>query len=203
MNLFELAAVLTLDRSDYDKGLDEAQDKANSFGSSLKSGLVATAKAGAVAIGAASTAVAAFSKQALDSYGSYEQLAGGIETLFGAGGLSLEEYAAKEGKTVEEVEAKYRELEKSQADAMANAAAAYNTAGLSANDYMETITSFAASLKQSLGEENAGDLAAYANQAIVDMSDNANKMGTAMESIQYAYQGFAKQNFTINLMSAA
>ncbi len=197
MNLFELAAVLTLNRSDYDRGLDEAQDKANSFGSSLKSGLATAAKVSAAAIGAASTAVVAFSKQALDSYGNYEQLKGGIETLFGTGGLSLEEYAKSQGKTVDEVEEKYRELEKSQADAMANAAAAYTTAGLSANEYMETITSFAASLKQSLGEENIGDLASYANQAIVDMSDNANKMGTAMESIQYAYQGFAKQNYTM------
>ena len=79
---------------------------------------------------------------------------------------------------------------------------AYKTAGMSANDYMETVTSFSASLIQSLGGDTQ-KAAEYADMAITDMSDNANKMGTDMEMIQNAYNGFAKQNFTINLMSAA
>ena len=79
---------------------------------------------------------------------------------------------------------------------------AYKTAGMSANDYMETVTSFSASLIQSLGGDTQ-KAAEYADMAITDMSDNANKMGTDIESIQNAYQGFAKQNYTINLMSAA
>ena len=85
---------------------------------------------------------------------------------------------------------------------MKNAENAYKTAGMSANDYMETVTSFSASLIQSLGGDTQ-KAAEYADMAITDMSDNANKMGTDMEMIQNAYNGFAKQNFTINLMSAA
>ena len=78
---------------------------------------------------------------------------------------------------------------------------AYRTAGLSANEYMEQVTSFSASLLQSLGGDTK-KAAEYGNRAVIDMSDNANKMGTSMEMIQNAYQGFAKQNYTINLMSA-
>ena len=78
---------------------------------------------------------------------------------------------------------------------------AYKTAGMSANEYMSTVTSFSASLLQSLGNDTE-KATEYANQAVIDMSDNANKMGTSMEMIQNAYQGFAKQNYTINLMSA-
>ena len=81
------------------------------------------------------------------------------------------------------------------------AAEAYKTAQISANNYMETATSFSASLLQSL-KGDTDKAADYANRAIIDMSDNANKMGTSTESIQNAYQGFAKQNYTINLMSA-
>ena len=86
-------------------------------------------------------------------------------------------------------------LMQAQNDALQNASEAYKTAGLSQNEYMETVTSFAASLKQST--ENEVEAAKAANQAVIDMSDNANKMGTSMESIQNAYQGFAKQNYTM------
>lgn len=124
--------------------------------------------AGAVA--AIGTAI----KSAVDNYANYEQLTGGVETLF-----------------------------KDSADIVMNYAEnAYKTAGLSANDYMETVTSFSASLLQSLGGDTE-EAAKKADLAITDMSDNANKMGTDMQSIQNAYQGFAKQNYTINLMSAA
>lgn len=79
---------------------------------------------------------------------------------------------------------------------------AYKTAGMSANEYMNTVTSFSASLLQGLGGDT-DKAAEIANRAITDMSDNANKMGTDIAMIQNAYQGFAKQNYTINLMSAA
>ena len=126
-------------------------------------------------MGAAATGLAALTKGAVSGFAEYEQLTGGVETLF-----------------------------KNSADAvMSYAENAYKTAGLSENEYMSTVTSFSASLLQSLGGDTEA-AAKYADQAITDMSDNANKMGTDMSMIQNAYQGFAKQNYTINiLMSAA
>lgn len=143
----------------------------------------------------AATGVAALTTSAVKSYAEYEQLVGGIETLFGAGGDSVEEYAEKVGKSVSEVQDEYDLLMEAQEAALDNANKAYKTAGLSANDYMETVTSFAAALKQST--ENELEAAEAADQAVIDMADNANKMGTSMESIQNAYQGFAKQNYTM------
>ena len=136
--------------------------------SSLKDGALKVGKAlGAMGVAGAS-AVAKITKSAVDGYAEYEQLAGGVETLFKDSADVLMGYADR----------------------------AYQTAGLSANEYMDTVTSFSASLLQSLGGDTA-KAADYADQAIIDMSDNANKMGTSMESIQYAYQGFAKQNYTM------
>jgi len=161
----------------------------------------ASVKVFAGAAAAVSTGVAGFaalSKSALDAVGDFEQLKGGIETLFGAqGAQSVEEYAQLVGKSVDEVQDEYKALMETQEAALENADEAYKTAGLSANAYMETVTSFAASLKQSLGDEKAWKLADYADRAVIDMSDNANKMGTDMENIQNAYQGFAKQNYTM------
>ncbi len=122
----------------------------------------------AVGIGAAATAVGALVGKSVSAYADYEQLKGGVETLFKGSSKTVETYANN----------------------------AYKTAGLSANQYMETVTSFSASLLQSLGGDTA-KAAKYADMAISDMSDNSNKMGTSMESIQYAYQGFAKQNYTM------
>lgn len=107
-------------------------------------------------------------KQALGSYADYEQLVGGVDTLFKENSQTVQNYANN----------------------------AYKTAGMSANQYMETVTSFSASLLQSLNGDTAKS-AEVADMAITDMSDNANKMGTSMESIQTAYQGFAKQNYTM------
>lgn len=143
-------------------------------------------------------AVSAFvgiSKAALESTASLEQNIGGIETLFGAGGQSLEEYAQSVGKTTEEAKAKYDELMQAQELALKNAEQAYKTAGLSANEYMEAATTVAAAMKQSTGSEL--EAAQAVDQMIIDMADNANKMGTDMESIQNAYQGFSKANFTM------
>lgn len=140
----------------------------NSGLTNLKKGVGAVGKS-LVALGtAAATAFVGVTKAAVDSYAEYEQLAGGVETLFKDSADVLMSYADK----------------------------AYETAGLSANDYMATVTSFSASLLQSLGGDTEKS-AKYANQAIIDMSDNANKMGTSMEMIQNAYQGFAKQNYTM------
>ena len=135
-------------------------------------------------------------KQALESYGEYEQLVGGVETLFGTGGLNVEEYAKKMGKSVAEVQEAWTNLDTAQSDVLYNAQNAYMTAGMSANQYMETVTSFSASLIQSLGGDTL-KATSYADRAITDMSDNANKMGTSIDMIQNAYQGFAKQNYTM------
>lgn len=196
MNLFTLCASIALDKSDYERGLDDASRKTHSFGEKLKSGLATAAKAGAAGLAAATTAVTALSKAALDSYGDYEQLVGGVKTLFGTEAESVEEYAASVGKSVSEVQGEYDKLVRSQNTVMDNAANAFQTAGLSANEYMETVTSFSASLLQSLGGDTEA-AARTADLAITDMADNANKMGTAMDSIQNAYQGFAKQNYTM------
>lgn len=135
-------------------------------------------------------------KQSFEAYASYEQLVGGVETLFGAGGRSLEEYAERSGKTVEDAKGDYDRLMSAQNEVMANAEQAYKTAGMSQNEYMETVTSFSASLIKGLGGDTVA-AAKYADMAIVDMSDNANKMGTDIGSIQMAYQGFAKNNYTM------
>ena len=114
------------------------------------------------------SALVGVGKQALASYANYEQLTGGIETMFGNSADTMKAYASD----------------------------AYKTAQISANDYMETATSFSASLVSSLGGDTQ-QAAEYANRAIIDMSDNANKMGTSMQDIQNAYQGFAKGNYTM------
>lgn len=150
----------------------------------------------AVAVGAASTAIGVLGKSAIEWYADYEQLVGGIETLFGAGGKNIGEYAHTVHKSIADVADEHRKLESAQNEVLANAAEAYKTAGLSMNDYLETVTGFSASLIQSLGGDTSR-AAKIANKAIIDMSDNANKMGTDMADIQRAYQGFAKQNYTM------
>lgn len=135
-------------------------------------------------------------KQAIMSYADYEQLVGGVETLFGSGGKSFREFVNSSGKTIEEATREYSNMQKAQETVLNNAAKAYKTAGMSQNEYMETVTSFSASLINSLGGDTL-QAAKLADQAIVDMSDNANRMGSDMQSIQNAYQGFAKQNYTM------
>ena len=154
MNLFELFIKIGVD--------DQASNKLSGLSSKLGNGLKTAAKIGAAAVAAAGTAVAAIGKQAIEQYADYEQLVGGVETLFKQSSDTVMSYAEN----------------------------AYKTAGMSANEYMETVTSFSASLLQSLDGDTAA-AAEKANLAITDMSDNANKMGTDMEMIQNAYQGFA------------
>ena len=160
MNLLDLFVKISVQ--------DEASENVETLSGKFKHGLAAAAKVGAAAVGAAATGIAALTKNALNNYAEYEQLVGGVDTLFKDSSAKVQEYAAN----------------------------AYKTAGLSANEYMDTVTSFSASLLQSLGgdTEAAADMA---NVAITDMADNANKMGTDMASIQNAYQGFAKQNYTM------
>jgi phage-related protein len=145
-----------------------AERSVDSLAGKLKSGLATAAKVGAAALTAAATGVAALTKASIDQYAEYEQLVGGVDTLFKSASDKVQQYADK----------------------------AYETAGMSANEYMNTVTSFSASLLQSL-EGDTEAAAQKADQAITDMADNANKMGTSVEMIQNAYQGFAKQNYTM------
>lgn len=151
---------------------------------------------GAIIKAGIAAAIGKVFKESVKQGGELEQSIGGIKTLFGAGERSLEEYAKKIGKSTKDAKGEYDKLMKAQNLALKNADNAYKNSGLSANEYMKNITSFAASLKQSLG----GDVvkaAKVADMAMTDMSDNANKMGTDMQDIQNAYQGFAKKNYTM------
>lgn len=139
-------------------------------------------------------AFAMTAKSALDAYASYEQNTGGIEKLFGTAGMSLEEYANSVGKSVDEASAEYSRLTSANDTVMQNAANAWQTAGMSANQYMEQTVKFSASLIQSLGGDTAA-AADYADMAIRDMSDNVNTFGTDMGLVQQAYQGFARGNY--------
>lgn len=169
MEIFKIFGTLALNGQDkFNKDIDNATGKGASFASKLKSGLTTAAKVGGAAIAAVGTGMVWLAKQAIDSYGDYEQLVGGVDTLFKESSATVQGYAQT----------------------------AYKTAGLSANEYMETVTSFSASLLQSLGNNTAA-AAEMADLAITDMSDNANKMGTDMTAIQNAYNGFAKQNYTM------
>ena len=155
------------------QGFDDAGTGATRFGDVLKANILSDVIVGGVkALGSAVKAVGTtfinVGKQALDSYADYEQLIGGVETLFKDSAGVVESYANN----------------------------AFNTSGLSANEYMSTITSFSASLLQSLGGDTK-KAAEVGDMAVTDMADNANKMGTSMEMIQNAYQGFAKQNYTM------
>ena len=160
MNLFELFVKIGVK--------DEASGAISKISHSLGNGLKTAAKVGTAAVGTAMSGIAALTTAAVKNYAEYEQLIGGVETLFKESSDQVQEYANR----------------------------AYQTAGLSANQYMETVTSFSASLLQSL-DGDTRKAADYADRAIIDMADNANKMGTDIGMIQNAYQGFAKQNYTM------
>lgn len=158
MNLLDLAVKITCD--------DQASGKVDKIGDGIKNKLGIAAKAGVAAVAAVGTATVAIGKTALDAYSNYEQLVGGIDTLFKASSGKMQQYAAN----------------------------AYQTAGVSANRYMEISTSFAAALISSLGG-NTKAAADMANTAITDMSDNANKMGTSLETVQEAYMSLSRGNY--------
>ena len=166
--LFDLQAIIRLDSDQFENGVKKAEKSGSSLATSLKSGLATAAKVGAAAVGAAATAIGALTTAAVNNYAEYEQLVGGVETLF-----------------------------KNSADTvMGYAENAYKTAGLSANEYMSTVTSFSAALLRSVGGDTE-KAAGLADTAITDMSDNANKMGVSLESLQNAYTGFSRGNFTM------
>lgn len=158
MNLLDLAVKITCD--------DQASGEVGKIGGGIKNTLGTAAKIGGAAVAALGTATIAVGKTALDAYSNYEQLVGGIDTLFKSSSAKMQQYAAN----------------------------AYQTAGISANRYMEISTSFAAALVSSLGgnTEAAADMA---NTAITDMSDNANKMGTSLEDVQEAYMSLSRGNY--------
>ena len=170
-----------------EKGMDEASDSVDDFkesekdagretitlgdlikGNLISEGIIAGIKGLASAMKSVASGLVNLGKEAIKNYADYEQLVGGVETLFKDSANVVEEYANN----------------------------AYKTAGLSANQYMETVTSFSASLLQSLDGDTA-KVAEVSNMAVTDMADNANKMGTNISMIQSAYQGFAKQNYTM------
>ena len=163
---------ISVDTTGLKKGLNDAKAETSSFASKVGSVAKSAGKAlsGAMVAGATASAVAIgkIGKEAIASYADYQQLVGGVETLFKDSADAIFEYASK----------------------------AYETAGISANKYMEQATSFSASLLQSLQGDTA-KASQITDMAIKDMADNANKMGTALDSIQNAYQGFAKQNYTM------
>ena len=171
LEIFKLVGSIFVDNEQANKSIAKTDENAQGVGKTLLGGVKTAAKwGGAIVAGAATaaTAVAGLASTTVSSYADYEQLAGGVETLF----------------------------KDSSAEVMKYAENAYKTAGMTANQYMETVTSFSASLLQGLNGDTA-KAASVADMAITDMSDNANKMGTDMSSIQNAYQGFAKQNYTM------
>ena len=160
MNLFELFVKVGVD--------DQASGKVSALSQKLGNGLKKVAKIGTAAVSMAAAGITALTTAAVKNYAEYEQLVGGVDTLFKNSSKKVQQYAAE----------------------------AYKTAGMSANDYMANATAFSASLISSLGDdtEKAAD---YANRAMVSMSDNANKMGTNIDSIVQTYQSLARGNFAM------
>ena len=196
MNVFDLYAKLGIDSSEYDKGLDNAESKAGGFGSKVGKVFGTVAKVSVAAFSAAAAGIGFVTKKSVESYADYEQLVGGVRKLYGNMGLSVEEYANTVGKSTGEVRTEWENLEKAQNMVFENAKNAYKTAGMSANQYMEIATSFSAALINSL----EGDTIKAAEQTDVAMraiSDNFNTFGGDISMIQSAFQGFAKQNYTM------
>ena len=174
MDVFDLYAKISLDSKGYEKGLDKAKTNFDGFKTHVGDALKAVAKITATAVSAGATATGKVVKDAVANYGEYEQLVGGVDTLFKDSSQKVQDYANK----------------------------AFSSVQISANQYMSMVTEFSAALIQSVGGDT--DKAAdAANKALVDMADNWNKMGSEVESVKNAYRGFSKQNYTINLMSAA
>ena len=185
MNLLDLLIKIGVD--------DKASDKIGGIASKVTGTLGNAAGLAAKGVAAATAAV---TKQSLDAYAAYEQNVGGVQKLFGNMGQSLEDYAASMGQSVDQVSAKWQSLENAQNTMLSQAQEAYKTCGMSANQYMEQATSFSAALISSLGGDTEA-AAAQAQKAMVAMSDNVNTFGTDMQDVQNAFQGFAKQNYTM------
>ena len=168
MTLFELLARLVLDTASFERGIASASGKMQTFANGAKRVLAGVNRVAAAGVATVATATGAMLKNSIEYYAEYEQLIGGIETLFKESAPKVQQYAAE----------------------------AFRTAGVSANDYMETVTSFSASLLQSLsGDVDAA--ADAANQAVIDMADNAAKMGTPLASIHDAYMSIARGQYQL------
>ena len=168
MDLMTLMAKIQLDSSGFEKGVRHAESMGQQLTGKISAMTVAAGQLVADLVRKGISGIEGVSGGAIDGYADYQQLIGGVETLFKGSADKVAKYAKQ----------------------------SFKTTGLSANDYMETVTSFSASLLQGL-KGNTDQAAEYANMAIIDMADNANKMGTDMSAIQAAYQGFAKQNYTM------
>lgn len=168
MNVFKLLGIISVNNDEANKKIDETSGKASAFASSMGSAFSTAGRVIGRGLIAGSAAVGALITGSVKQYAQYEQLVDGVETLFKDSSTTIQQYANN----------------------------AFVTAGMSANDYMATVTSFSASLIKSLGGDTA-KAAEMGNMAVTDMADNANKMGTSLSSIQDAYQGFAKQNYTM------
>lgn len=168
LDLATLSINIVADSSQAQRELDNVAKKSDGIGKSLKKGLAAVGKAAVAGVAAGTAAYAKLGKDALSGYADYEQYVGGIETLYGENANMMLKYADE----------------------------AYMTTGQSANEYLDNVIGFSASMMQGL-EGDTEAAAERSNMAMVDMSDNANKMGTSMESLQNAYKGFAKGNFTM------
>ena len=166
MNVFDLQAKISLDSSGFKSNLDKAKGEMNGFGAAVEK--ICSKIGGALAVAFSVDTIKNFVSGAVSEFGRLEQLIGGVDTLFGADSDALQTLADN----------------------------AYKTAGLSANEYLDTSMSFAASLLQALGGDTAAAVG-MVDMAVTDMADNANKMGTNIGAIQNAYQGFAKQNYTM------
>ena len=204
MNLADLILRLRVEgRQQTNQEIDEttqhaqnASEKGNGALSKLGGVVVKVGTMCAKGVALCASGISTITGFAVNAYGEYEQLVGGVETLFGAQSMSIEQYAQSVGKTVSEVQGKYASLIKAQDNVMENAHQAYIKQGMSANEYMKTVTTFSASLLQGLQGDTV-KASKVADMAVTDMADNANKMGTSMEMIQNAYQGFSKQNYTM------
>lgn len=200
MDVFNLAARLTLDTNEYDKGLGEAENRFSVFGDVLKGNLATEAiikGLDLVASAAQKAAEGLFNliKDSVTSYADYEQLVGGVQKLYGNMGLSIEEYAAQNGKSVEEIRDEWQRLEDAQNLVMQNAENAYKTSGMSMNEYMESATGFSASLIKSLGGDTV-EAARLTDVAMRDIADNANTFGKySAQELVGVYQALARGQY--------
>ena len=186
--------------------VSDAKDKFKKLGNEMQTELKRVETVGTTAFKTISGAVAGFGtaataaisktvKDSIGSFSNYEQLTGGVRTLFGTNERTIEEYARDVGKSIDEVKDEYNDLDMAQTYILNRSTAAFANAGVSANQYMDNVTGFAAALRSSTN--SSYEAALVADRAMNDMADNANKMGTNIESIQHAYQGFAKSNFSM------
>ena len=206
MNLFELAAVLTLNKKDYDKGVNDAMKSAEGLAGKL-GGAAKTIASGTInavktvskltlaATGAAAAGVATLVKKSVAEYGEYEQLIGGIQKLYGTTAQSAEEYAKATGMSIEAATEKYNELKDAQNTITANAKTAWQTVGMSVNDYMQNATALSSALIKSLDGDTkkAADLV---DVAMRDIADNANTYGSyTVEELSQVYSALARGSY--------